>query len=361
MNLKSLRIISATFLLVATTFSSSILAADISIKGGDNSGNATFHEILTAGQKIDKYVELVNSSENTANGTLQARDGIQTADGAYTSIGVNEENKNAGTWYTTPETNITLTGGQIKRVDFSVTVPQSTKPGEYGSALSMVEKGDASTSGNIQLVNVSNIRNLFAVKGTSREDLKLGSKINDLKFVTSPETGRVSALNLEVINVGNLFDQLDITANITGPKNYSTIKQVKTNIAPGDSTVALNSTLAVGEFQNGNYRLTLNLKNSPYNRRITDSDYVNVVKEQKMVYTFTIAEGKVRDAKIEENNLSKDGFDAGWWKPEYLWFVLAGLIIISLLTWWLLNNKNKKTKIKSSYDTIKKPTTKINL
>jgi hypothetical protein len=358
---KSLRLLITLFALAGVTLTSYSFAADIGIKAGDNNGNATFHEILTPGQKIDKYIELVNTATQESSGTIISKDGLQSTDGSFTFISTDEENKQAGAWYTLAESAVTIPAGNVKRVDFAVTVPSTTEPGEYGSSLAIVEKSNEQTSGNIRIVNRNGIRNLFVVKGSSVDQLRLGNKINDLQFTKSAETNRVSTVSFQMVNVGNLFSKSEITYDLRGPKDYSKLDRLATDLGPTDKTISINTNLQAGGWQDGGYTLVATLKNSAVNRRLTKDDYRNEVKEQKITFTFDVNLGEVRNLKISDNLISKDGFDASWWKPEYLWIILGLLVLLGGSTaYWYLNKKDT-TKTKNPPHVSSKTPTKISL
>ena len=353
---KSLFTLLTVSALTLTLFSTSISAADLGIKAGDNQGNATFHEILTPGQTINKYVEVINSGVDATSGTVIAKDGLQSADGSYTFISTDEPNKEAGTWYTVPNPNIDLEAGKIVRDSFSITVPDDTKPGEYGSSLAIVEKQNDQVSGNIRVVNRNGLRNLIVVTGKNQSDLKLGNKVENLTFTKSAETNKTSSVGFQLRNVGNLFSKSDITYDLQGPKGYSELQRMTTDLGATPNIVTINSQLQSSSWQNGNYTLTIDLTNSPVNRKLTNSNYIYEVKKQHVVFNFDVTEGTVTGLKTVENQLSKDNAT----KSSSLStknIGLVGLGIISLillvtLALYLLKNKKIKNDSTHSHPTI---------
>jgi hypothetical protein len=353
---KTLWKVGASVLLVSTVLSSSnVFAISLFLKG--NAGFPNIHEIITPGQQIDTYIEIVNdgSVNDTGTITLLAKDGYSTTNGSFEAANDENQNINAGKWVTLETNEITVTSKElIKRVGVKINPQAGIQPGEYFAAITAKDKVNLNTASSVALVERIALGLDLVVLG----DLKLGNRILGIETDDKGD-GKVQ---LQMVNKGNLFTQTILEATIKGPSGYtetisklneSKAERVFTAIMPiTDKNVTAPLGAATQNWKEGYYTIDLQTSNKPNNRKLTTKDFTYLVKNQKVSMEFLY-----KDKKISEVKIVKDEVNFEEAKPfDYTPIIIAGIVgfVLLIILWLVIRNNRQDKNIKRTPPPAKK-------
>jgi hypothetical protein len=194
-----------------------------------------FVEKMNPSDQIKRKVLITNSTQDEKNVLISEEDYYPGDQGAY-SYSDKETLKSVGTWFKLEKNELTLPAKNSAEVDFTITVPKDTKPGEYSGVIALQEVTKTATTGAISFVSRVSTRVYITVPG----DLQSGVKFNNFKFVTpdskytdekkyaefltanynlAPDNIFVA---LNFANIGNVFNKIRGNIDITNPDGQTT-------------------------------------------------------------------------------------------------------------------------------------------
>jgi hypothetical protein len=263
----SLTLITGLFFSLTSFAQVGIVPAD---PGEDPVTRAWFIETINPGETITRSATIVNNFDGDKQIELNAKDSTETPEGAFTFIQNEEEDKEVGSWIELSTNEITVPAQNNQEVEFTVTVPEGTEPGEYAGVISVQEKLIERTSA-VTTVKRIGARIYITVPG----DLKMDTEVPNLSFLSGQNESYLQFLisnrNInykEVIlsynqeNKGNIFTQMKGTIKVIDPTGKELAKDIVKDIRPGSSTK--ESHLKTGtEWQVGTYKAVFEWENLP--------------------------------------------------------------------------------------------------
>ena len=105
------------------------------IKPGGTESRTSFSYELDSGKTQDDSFVVTNLGATEATLAVYAADGITSSSGALDLLPVDEASTVIGAWVAVKEPEITLSPGETEEVDFSLTIPDGTEPGDYVGGL----------------------------------------------------------------------------------------------------------------------------------------------------------------------------------------------------------------------------------
>ncbi len=182
---------------------------------GNSRSKIIFIMTLEPGETGTNGVRLINSG--TEKRTLQVYpvDGSSSVDGSFSCRQESEDRKEVGMWVNLSEDTVSIEPGAQKVVDFDVTVPDGTSPGEHNGCIAVqdLQNVPAQSGEGILLGFRSAIRLAVTVPGDIIKKLELKEiKIsqNEGKYEVMPlvkNTGNVSLDVKSYIQLESIFKQ----------------------------------------------------------------------------------------------------------------------------------------------------------
>jgi len=166
------------------------------------------HE-LDPGQEVTDAIQVVNNTESTKRVLVYAVDSQMSSGGAFACAQAADKPIAVGTWIKLTEKEITLEAGKNKIVDFSITVPDETSPGEHNGCIVIqdTERQRAAGGSGIMLSMRSAIRLAVTVPG----DIQKGLVFTGLGIEPRDDQKVLMSTNLK--NNGNV--SLDAQLSVT--------------------------------------------------------------------------------------------------------------------------------------------------
>lgn len=165
--------------------------------------DATFFELtMRPGDNKHLRVEAANFGHEEADARTYAADVYSIVNGGFGADLFGELPAGPTLWVTYPTQELTLGPDDAVLIDFEVSVPDSTRPGEYITALVIENSEPVVGSGGIAFdqVNRSAIAIAITVPGRARPALEIGQLRHE-------EVGGISVITFEVGNTGNVHLQ----------------------------------------------------------------------------------------------------------------------------------------------------------
>jgi hypothetical protein len=162
--------------------------------------DATFFELtMQPGDSAELQVEAANFGHEEADARTYAADVYSIVNGGFGADLFGERSAGTTLWVSYSTQELTLGPEDAVVIDFEVSVPESTEPGEYITALVIENAEPVVGSGGIAFdqVNRSAIAIAITVPGPQRPGLEIG----ELRL---QEVAGISVITFEVANTGNV-------------------------------------------------------------------------------------------------------------------------------------------------------------
>ncbi|MEE6287401.1 hypothetical protein V2J52_07010 [Georgenia sp. MJ173] len=198
-------------------------------------GRRVVEHTLDPGETIEEHLAVRNVSEDDVTFTLAAADGFYTRTGRFDMLASGEESVGAGTWITLPE-SVTVAAGETEVVDFSITVPSSTEPGDHAAGITAsvhsVQSAEDGTSVGVES------RIGFRVTTRVTGELTPSAVVENLSGTYAGSwnafrPGRVS-VSFDVVNEGNTRLFVDGDIGVGGRIVGVVVGDNRQEILPGD-------------------------------------------------------------------------------------------------------------------------------
>lgn len=139
------------FSFIGTAQASAGLGMGPSQKDGEERRSWIVHTLLP-GEQIEDSVIVNNSAPEAVSIMLEALDGVNTLDGAYSLVENTDQNKGVGTWIKLSQTELRIPANSSKEVKFTITVPPGAPVGEQsGGIVAFTKPSDEEGKINIKL------------------------------------------------------------------------------------------------------------------------------------------------------------------------------------------------------------------
>ena len=263
---------------------------------------------LDKGDSINDQVVV----ENTGNTDLVVKiypvDALTTSDGAFALENEDEEKNDVGAWVKLNESEVNLSAGEKKTVDFTFSVPEDTFPGEHMGGIVIENK---------QIVE-GEIINLKTRVGVRIYQTVPGEVIKKVDIKNIGVTGQYSGLSdlfydyktkFTLLNEGNVQLAPNIELSVDSPwfgNIYSISKKMENGTIFPNREVVLENNID-GTLYCGPYNVTITAK---------IDDLVPIQK----IYTFWVIPWKI--------------------------ILLIALVIVALLSWYFMAGSNNPEKEK---------------
>ena len=162
--------------------------------------DATFFELtMRPGDSAQLQVEAANFGHEEADARTYAADVYSIVNGGFGADLFGERPAGTTLWVSYPTQELTLGPEDAVVIDFEVSVPEATEPGEYITALVIENAEPVVGSGGIAFdqVNRSAIAIAITVPGPQRPGLEIGE-------LRHQEVAGISVITFEVANTGNV-------------------------------------------------------------------------------------------------------------------------------------------------------------
>lgn len=168
-------------------------------------------------------VRLINSSKETRTVEIYPTDSVSSVSGSFSCRQRAEKAKDVGAWISLDQTKVTLGPGEQKIIDFTVSVPKNTGPGEHDGCIAVQDSANLpATSGSGVLLGVrSAIRIAITVPG------KIVKKLTIIRVDIKHLEGRGISVAPVAKNSGNV--SLDVTARAQLVSIFGQESKVKSN------------------------------------------------------------------------------------------------------------------------------------
>jgi hypothetical protein len=158
-------------------------------------------------------VRLVNNGEEPHTVQIYPVDGTASADGSFSCRQAAEPRKEVGTWVKLSQEKLTIQPGEQEVVDFTVTVPKGTSPGEHNGCIAVQDQANlpATTGDGVLLGFRSAIRLSVRVPGKivkQLEFIRVDIARNDDKYVVSPVVKNTGNVSLDMKSYAQLVSVL---------------------------------------------------------------------------------------------------------------------------------------------------------
>jgi hypothetical protein len=153
---------------------------------------------ISPGETVNDSVIVSNADSAAITAVVQALDGVNTLDGAYSLIEDAKNNQGVGTWIKLEKNEITIPGNSSKEIKFSISVPANAPVGEQSGGIVAYAKPDNAV-GKINLTLRLGTRVYITVPGEVHRDIKID------RFVPQIKGGKLvlvlSAKNASNVNI----------------------------------------------------------------------------------------------------------------------------------------------------------------
>jgi len=195
-----------------------------------------FDLTLERGETQELQVEVANHGHESVLARTYAADGYTIINGGFAAKLFGEQTSGTTLWLEYPDEELTLGPAEGLTIDFRVTVPEKTPPGEYITALvaENVVPYSGSEQGSVAIEQV--IRTVVAVAidvpGPDRPALEIGA-------VGHKEAAGMSFVSFEVLNGGNvhLKPSGEFSLQDAGGTELASAKPVMDSVYAGTETL----------------------------------------------------------------------------------------------------------------------------
>ena len=230
-------------------------------------------------------VKLINTGTEPHTVQIYPVDGAASADGSFSCRQESEARKEVGTWVTLSKQKLTIEPNAEEVVDFNVTVPQGTGPGEHNGCIAVQDLANqpAKTGEGILLGFRSAIRLAVRVPGKivkQLEFVRVGIEPNhDGTIIVSPVAKNTGNVSLDVQSYAQL---VGIFGQKTKVKNNTSCP-----IIPGATLTSCSSTFE-RPYWGGLYKARTSLS---YNSNVADTigDKASKTKRISMTSAYFVS------------------------------------------------------------------------
>jgi LysM repeat protein len=232
----------AVFLL---SFSPVVFASDVGIEPaypveGNVRSESIFIMSIEPEETGKNGIRLINSDKVAHTVEIYPTDGSSSVDGAFSCRQKSEALKEVGSWVALSKQNVTLEPSQKTVVDFTVTVPKGTGPGEHNGCIAVQDLSSvpAKSGSGVLLGFRSAIRLAVTVPGDIVKQLSF--------MAVKVESGEGGAIMVKPVakNTGNV--SLDVKSYSQIESIFGQKSEVKTNtncpVVPGATLASCYST-----------------------------------------------------------------------------------------------------------------------
>lgn len=214
--------------LILLIFPKSIFAANFGVKPAfpreDNPrSESIFVQTINPGESVNEGVKIINSTTETKNLLLYARDSVRSSGGGFACTQLGEGSKNVGTWIKFDISNleedienvkpgnlpntieVNIPAGSEIIIPFSINVPKSASIGEHNGCVLIQEIKQKTMDTGVSLSLRSGLRVAITVPG------KVERKLEFVNFLVDKKDGSVY-LRPSVKNTGNV--SIDTNAEV---------------------------------------------------------------------------------------------------------------------------------------------------
>jgi hypothetical protein len=262
-------------------------------------------EKLNPGDQVTRKVLVSNTTDEDKTVMLSEEDYYPGDEGGY-SYTDKETLKDVGTWLKLDSHQVTLPPQKSTEVNFTITVPTDTKPGEYSGVIALQEVTQDTSTNAINFVSRVSTRIYITVPG----NLQTGVKFDNFKFVTPDPSYtdpvayqqflkanyNLSAdnifLDLNYTNIGNVFNKLRGNIQVTDPDGKVTTNAFSRDLGYGDPISVPYYMLDAKWTKPGTYTAVYNFTNDPLIASNKDN-LKNISPTQTVQTSFTITQAQI--------------------------------------------------------------------
>ena len=196
-------------------------------------GRGMYRFGATTGGLVDDYVAVINDSTQPVTFLVRAVDGVNTPQGGFAALPVNQPSKAVGTWISLPGWASSLTVGprSLRIVPFTLRVPADTSPGDHFGVITatLVSSAQSKSGERIRLLQTVGTRVFVRVSGA----LHPGFSIENMRFrytgnlepigsgrglltYTVTNTGNVALGGRQTVDVTGLFGSRSVARRVSG-------------------------------------------------------------------------------------------------------------------------------------------------
>jgi len=300
-----------------------------------------FIETIKPGESVTRSVTISNSTSSEIQ--LQAKDAIQTTDGAFTFKENEDENTEAGNWIKLAQNSVNLQSNQPQKVEFTITVPPDTKPGEYAAVISGQEVKKNKNNQTLDVVTRIGSRVYITVPG----QLTTQNSIDGFVFL-SPKSPNYQAfltarlrqpfddlfLEMNFKNEGNIFTKSKGQLSIKGADFETTIdfdRDLAPLQTPAYFLISATKDTSSLKIKPGKYTATLKFENTPvinYNKEsiqdssktreyTTEIEYTQEILDQmKIDFENLTTQQKIQEKGAQDAGSKLEIIDLAKEEPE---------------------------------------------
>lgn len=245
---------------------------------------------LNPGEIKNAKVDVKNDSDQPVTLKIYPVDAVTTKDGSFAPQSEDSTRKEVGAWINMPTTEVSLNPKEIKKIDFTITVPSSVEVGDHMGAIIIQNKKGAEVKAGttVQIVNRLGARIYITIPGKKISKLEIDSFDNtmeddkivfQLSLINKGNTRIAPKGEIEIKNEsGELVDKIDLTQREIFPKNTIVLPIKWEKTVKGNFTVVATVTY-------DNQKLTKELK---INNKETEKKVLGVSNVRKKINKLSI-------------------------------------------------------------------------
>lgn len=170
--------------------------------------SSIFVHHIDAGKSVSDGVLVVNNASEEKEIELYSTNSARSSGGSFTCAQKLNQKKGSGAWITLSKDTVPVGPKGHTIVDFTITVPEGTVPGEYNSCIVVEGKKSPEKKEGISLSVRTGIRTVITVSGAITRKLE-----NPALSLEKKEDGGIR-IKTSVENVGNVSVDTNIDAGI---------------------------------------------------------------------------------------------------------------------------------------------------
>lgn len=200
-------------------------------------GRRAVEHTLDPGESVTDRIAVRNVGQEPVTFELTAADGFYTRTGRFDTLAPGEESVAAGTWISIPE-SVTVEAGETEVVEFTVTVPERTEPGDHAAGItaSVTSVQAAEDGTNVGVVSRIGVRVLTRVTGEVTPAAALEGVVTRYDLSWNPARPGHATVTFEVHNEGNTRLFAEGTVDVGGREvTFPAADQPRQELLPGDT------------------------------------------------------------------------------------------------------------------------------
>jgi hypothetical protein len=199
----------------------------------DASTHGYFTLVLSSGQSATRQLLISNPAAAPLKLLVSGVDGVtgQTSGAVYKNR--QDQVKKAGRWLTSFARSLTVAGGSSRTLDFTVTVPPKTIPGDHLAGIAVENSVTKTTGKGFRIKEV--LRTVVGVLIRVPGSAGFRPRIDSVKLQKLPGP-RVGAVTVRLRDSGRALGKPVLTVALQGPRHYKkTIHRTLDTLLPGDA------------------------------------------------------------------------------------------------------------------------------